>query len=539
MHGTRVAGRSMLLGALLVLAGCDGGGDAGQGPYVELTVLSVAGEGASPFGFLQQARVCTDPSCATVVDDASVTVNGSALAYDASAERYEGSVPVALGATVAAEVTVDGATYTASGTQFTSAPALTAPSPGAVWDTAEAHAISWTGGAPAERAAYFVGVLDAGGAFAFPAGGEPLSQVAMGTTSATVPAGALGAGTHQVVVGIGSARDVAPGSGIAFAGAASGSAMWLRAFALAIPVTLSAIPAAPADVRATAGDGEVRVSWAPVAGAASYDLYWSTAAGVTKANGTRIRRVTSPALLTDLANGTTYHYVVTAVNDVGASAESVEVTATPVPPPFIRAMITSTQDAAPPFAPLQVEVCSDDTCATRIPDATVRVNGSALTWEDATGDYRGTAAIPLGASVTTEVTVGHQTCSATATQFTAFPVVAAPTSGATWARTSANEVAWSGGAPIAAAAYVFALLDSTGDVAYPNPGYGPQELDLSTRTVPIPADALDAGTFRVMVGITSPGVADGTFGGFPFLDAAPGSAMWLGAIASLVPVTVQ
>ena len=539
MPGTRVAARWMVLGAVLVLGGCGGGGDDGDAPYVEVMVLSVADGGASPFGFLQQARVCTDSSCATVVDDASVTVNGSALEYDAEHERYEGSVSVALGATVTAEIAVDGATYIASGTQFTTVPAVSAPTSGAAWDTATAHDISWTGGTPIAGAAYLVGVLDAGGAFAFPAGAQGPARVATGTTAATIPAGALAAGNHQVVVGIGSARDVAPASGIAFPGAASGSAMWFGAFAVAVPVRLSAVPATPADVRATAGDGEVRITWTPVAGATSYDLYWSTAAGVTKTNGTRIQGVTSPALLTELANGTTHHYVVTAVNDVGESGESVEVTATPAPPPFVRAMAVATQDAEPPFAPLQVEVCSDATCATRISDATVRVNGNALTWEGSTGDYRGTAAIPLAASVTTEVTVGHRTYSATATQFTAFPAVTAPTSGATWTSTSANTVSWSGGGPIGGAAYVFGLLDSNGDVAYPNPGYGPEELDVATGARTIPANALEAGAYRVLIGITSAGVADGTYGGVPFADAAPGSALWLGAIASLVPVTVQ
>jgi hypothetical protein len=539
MRGTAVSGRSVLVGALVALAGCGGGGDDRAAPYVELTVLSVAEGGAAPFGPLQQARVCADSSCAAVLDDASVSVNGSALTYVAERERYEGTVSVALGAAVTAQVTVDGETYTASGTQFTSVPAVSVPTAGTAWDIATAHTISWTGGAPTEGAAFLVGVVDAGGAFAFPAGEPGPAEVAMGTTSSDVPAGALAAGSHQVVVGIGSARGVAPGAGIAFAGAAPGSAMWLGAFAVAVPVTLSGVPSAPADVRATAADGEVRVSWSPVAGATSYDLYWSTEAGVTKTNGTRIQGVTSPALLTELANGTTYHYVVTAVNGVGESAESLEVTATPALAPFIRAMAVSTEDAAPPFAPLQIQVCSDDTCSTRIPDATVLVNGNALTWEEVTADYRGTAAIPVGASVTAEVTVGHRTYSATGTQFAAFPVVTAPASGATWLSTSANDVSWSGGAPTAGAAYVFALLDPDGGVAHPNQGYGPQELDLSTSSVTVPADALEAGTFRVMVGITSAGVADGTFGGVPFTEAAPGSAMWLGAIASLVPVTVQ
>ncbi len=38
---------------------------------------------------------------------------------------------------------------------------------------------------------------------------------------------------------------------------------------------------APTDVSATAGSGQVTVSWSPDPGADGYHLYWGTAAGVT------------------------------------------------------------------------------------------------------------------------------------------------------------------------------------------------------------------------------------------------------------------
>jgi fibronectin type 3 domain-containing protein len=91
-------------------------------------------------------------------------------------------------------------------------------------------------------------------------------------------------------------------------------------------------PAAPGGVSATPGDAQASVSWSAVAGATSYNLYWATTTGVTKATGTKITGVTTPSAVTGLANGTKYYFVVTAVGAGGESAESAEVFATPVAP---------------------------------------------------------------------------------------------------------------------------------------------------------------------------------------------------------------
>jgi kexin len=87
--------------------------------------------------------------------------------------------------------------------------------------------------------------------------------------------------------------------------------------------------AAPVNVVATFGDGRNTLSWDFASGATSYNLIWSTTAGVTKINGSRITGVTSPQSHTGLVNGITYFYVVTAVNAAGESAVSTEVSATP------------------------------------------------------------------------------------------------------------------------------------------------------------------------------------------------------------------
>jgi mono/diheme cytochrome c family protein len=88
------------------------------------------------------------------------------------------------------------------------------------------------------------------------------------------------------------------------------------------------VPAAPTGVSATGGANQATLSWAAVSGAASYNVYWSTAPGVTTSTGTRIAGVTSPFVHTGLTAGTAYFYVVTAVNSAGESGPSVQATAT-------------------------------------------------------------------------------------------------------------------------------------------------------------------------------------------------------------------
>ena len=91
------------------------------------------------------------------------------------------------------------------------------------------------------------------------------------------------------------------------------------------------VPSAPASVNAFAGDGQVTIGWSGVSGsgATSYNIYWSTTPGVTKATGTKISNVMCPYNHTGLTNNITYYYVVTAVNSYGESSESGEVSVTP------------------------------------------------------------------------------------------------------------------------------------------------------------------------------------------------------------------
>jgi hypothetical protein len=118
----------------------------------------------------------------------------------------------------------------------------------------------------------------------------------------------------------------------------------------ATPVGITA-PPPPAGVTATSTTGELLISWIAQPPATSYNIYRSNTTGLTAATGTKIATVPNPftdsgtAVYGDsgLAVGSTYYYVVTAVNAHGESAPSVEVNATRLGVPPLA--ITS---AAPP-----------------------------------------------------------------------------------------------------------------------------------------------------------------------------------------------
>jgi hypothetical protein len=76
-------------------------------------------------------------------------------------------------------------------------------------------------------------------------------------------------------------------------------------------------------------NGTVGLDWDRVPGATAYRVYWSTTSGVMPGSA-QVLESMEPALVhRALTNGTTYHYVVTAVTAAGESAASNAVTATP------------------------------------------------------------------------------------------------------------------------------------------------------------------------------------------------------------------
>jgi len=108
----------------------------------------------------------------------------------------------------------------------------------------------------------------------------------------------------------------------------------------AIPTAPAAPPAAPTGLQATAGNAQVSLIWNASTGATSYHVKRSTSNG-----GPYNTAVASPTATnyvdTTVTNGTTYYYVVSALNSSGESANSGQAVATPVSP---TANVTITLD---------------------------------------------------------------------------------------------------------------------------------------------------------------------------------------------------
>jgi hypothetical protein len=95
--------------------------------------------------------------------------------------------------------------------------------------------------------------------------------------------------------------------------------------------TSPGVPAAPTGVTAVSSVGNVTVSWSPVNGAASYNLYRGTGPG-SEGSGVYLGGITGTSI-SDIYgyHGYVYYYTVTAVNSGGESAPSAEVSGQYVP----------------------------------------------------------------------------------------------------------------------------------------------------------------------------------------------------------------
>lgn len=102
------------------------------------------------------------------------------------------------------------------------------------------------------------------------------------------------------------------------------------------------VPPAPTGLIATAGNNQVALNWNASSGATSYNVKRATV------NGGPYTTLASPSTTsftdTTAVNGTTYYYVVSAVDSAGESANSSQVSATPSapPPPNAPTSLTAT-----------------------------------------------------------------------------------------------------------------------------------------------------------------------------------------------------
>src|SRR6202789_2522608 len=117
----------------------------------------------------------------------------------------------------------------------------------------------------------------------------------------------------------------------------------------AMPTAPAVPPPTPTGLQVTAGNAQVSLSWNASAGATSYNVKRSTAGGCPFS-----ATLASPAVTnyidTAVTNGTTYYYVVSAVNASGESANSAQASATPTGP-AANVTITIDPTQAKPISP--------------------------------------------------------------------------------------------------------------------------------------------------------------------------------------------
>ena len=165
---------------------------------------------------------------------------------------------------------------------------------------------------------------------------------------------------------------------------------------------------------------------------------------------------------------------------------------------------------------------TDRTTGSSITNATVTVNGVSLAYLVADQAYENAINVAPGEAVTFTITVGGNTYTVSSTQYSAYPTISSPASGATWSSLASNIIEWSGVAPSADSIYALAVTDTAGGLVWPSGGSFLGVSSSTTSTV-VNSGGLTAGNRLVIVGLEKgidiPGAATNSIliiGGFTY-----------------------
>ncbi len=208
------------------------------------------------------------------------------------------------------------------------------------------------------------------------------------------------------------------------------------------------------------------------------------------------------------------------------------------PAPFIGAELVSFPTGSVPlgflpsgFNSQAVVHVIDDISGAPITNAIVTMNGVLLTYNATNQDYETNLTVDFGGSVALSVMVGGNTYTASGTQFTSYPAISVPASGATWPACLSNTVSWSGGTPILNASfYGLGVLDAAnpnGPLVWPS-GNSVQTLSNTNTSYSITGNSLTAGNRLVVLGIASEADVH---------NAAPGSVLIISGF-NYTPITI-
>jgi len=205
----------------------------------------------------------------------------------------------------------------------------------------------------------------------------------------------------------------------------------------------------------------------------------------------------------------------------------------PPSPPFISASLINFPAGSTPVGfvnGVSVEVIDDDT-GDVITTAAVTLNGVAIAYNAANGDYEANMTVAPGDPVTLKVVANGFTSTVSGTQFSSLPAISTPPAGGAWSVNFKNVVGWSGGGATTNASYAIGILDAAdpnGNLVWPSTG----QIDLEaigTNTVTVPANALTStGNRLVVVGLAT--VLD-------IPNAAPDSSLVIGGF-NYAPIEV-